>query len=66
MSTRSLTAAEDDTHIHTGIVHLIRLLKLDQRHTIGIGEERLDLFLIIHTLGGSTLFHLYRPLKSDR
>ena len=66
MAARSLTTTEDHTYIHFCGVGHIALFKLNKRHAIRIGEERLDLFLVIHALCRSTLFYLYCTLKSLR
>ena len=64
MSTRGLTATEDDTDIHLCCVSNVALLEFDKRHSVSVGEESLDFFLVIHALSGSTFFYLYCTLKS--
>ena len=64
MTTRSLTTRQDDTNVHLLGVSLSSRLKLYDRHTIGVGEQLLDLFLITYTLGSFTLLDLHSTLQS--
>ena len=63
VTTRSLTTAKDNTHIHLLRVGLGSGLKLYDGHTIGIGEEFLDFLLITYTLSGLTFLNLHSTLK---
>ncbi len=64
MAARSLTAAEDYTHIEWWKLLSLTFYKLDYGHSVSVREQLLDFRLVIHTLGRSTLTHLYRTLKS--
>ena len=66
VTTRSLTTRQNDTDIHLSSVGLCSGFKLYNRHTIGVGEELLDFFLIAHTLCGSTFFYFYCSLERLR
>ena len=66
VSARSLTTRQDDTNVHLLGVGLSSRLKLYDRHTIGIGEQLLNLFLITYTLGSLTLLDFHSTLKSLR
>ena len=47
VSTGSLTTRQDYTHIHSGLcLAFVALLESNHRHTIGVREQFLDLFLI--------------------
>ena len=62
VTARSLTATEDNTHVHFGVVSLVTRYELYERHTISVREELLDFFLIVYTLSRSTFFHFYVAL----
>ena len=62
VTARSLTATEDNTHVHLGVVSLVTRYELYERHTISVREELLDFFLIVYTLSRSTFFHFYVAL----
>ena len=66
VTARSLTTAEDDTHVHLLRVGLGSGDELNEGHTVGVGEQLLDLFLVGYTLGGSTLLHFDSTLQSLR
>ena len=66
VTARSLTTRKDDTYVHLLVVSLGSGLELYDRHTIGVREQLLDLFLITNTLGSSTLLDLHSTLKSLR
>ena len=66
MATRSLTTRQDDTYVHLLRVALSSGHELYERHTIGIGEQLFDFFLVCHALRGSTLFHTDGTLKRFR
>ena len=62
----SLTTRKDNTHVDLCSVGNVALLELDQRHTISVGEQLLDVLLIVNTLCRSALLHLHGSLKSLR
>ena len=66
VSAGSLSTTEDDTDIHLCGISNVALLELDERHSVSVGEESLDFFLVIHALCWSTFFYLYCTLKSLR
>ena len=66
MAARSLTAGKDNTHVHLRIVSLSSRLKLHDGHSISVGEQLFDLFLVAYTLGGLTLLDFHSTLKSLR
>jgi hypothetical protein len=39
-------------------------LELYDRHTVGVGEQLLDVFLVAYTLGGLTLLNFHCTLES--
>ena len=63
VTTRSLTARENDTYVDSGIVLALGRNKLYYGHTIGIGEEGLDFLLVANTLSSGTFLSLYSTLK---
>ena len=66
VSARSLTTRQDDTNVHLLVVGLCSGLKLYDRHTVGVREQLLDLFLITNTLGSLTLFNFHSTLQRLR
>ena len=66
MASRGLTSAEDHTHIHTGMIGNFGRLELDEGHSISVREQGFDVFLVVNTLGGSTLLYFYRTLQGFR
>ena len=66
VSARSLTTRQDDTYVHLLSVGLCSRLKLYDRHTIGIREQFLNLFLVTNTLGSLTLLNFHSTLQSLR
>ena len=66
VTARSLTTRKDDTDVHLLIVSRGSRFKLDDRHTIGIGEQLLDGFLVTYTLGRLTFLDFHCSLKSLR
>ena len=50
VATRSLTSTEDHTNVHSLGGLALSGNKLYQRHTVGIGEELFDFFLIVNAL----------------
>ena len=66
VTTRSLTTRKDDTNVHLLGVGLGSGLKLYDRHTVGVGEQLLDFFLVTYTLCSVTFLYFYCTLKSLR
>ena len=66
VTTRSLATAEDDTHVHFLGIGLCGRFKLYDRHTIGVGEQLLNLFLVAYALCGLTFLDFDCTLKSLR
>ena len=66
MTARSLTARKDDTNVHLGVIGLCCGLKLHDRHTVSVGEQLLDLFLVANTLSGLTFLDFYSTLQGLR
>ena len=62
VTARSLTAAEDDTNVDFRVVLTLRGFKLNDRHSIGVREEFLNVFLIIYTLCGCTFLDFHCTL----
>ena len=40
-------------------------LKLDDRHTVSVGKQLLDLFLVVNTLGGCAFFDFCRMVRKE-
>ena len=66
VSTRSLTTAEDNSHIHLCGIHHFSWFKLYERHSVGVGEEGFDFFLIVNALCRSTFLDFHCALKCLR
>ena len=64
VTARSLTTTKDNTHIHGLVALLFTGNELYERHSVGIGEESLDFFLVVNTLSGSTFYSFYCALQS--
>ena len=66
VATRSLTAAEDDSHVHLLVGNSLAGNELHERHAVGIREELLDFFLVVNTLSGLAFNGLHGTLQSQR
>ena len=66
MTARSLTTAEDHADVHHLRVGFLAGHELHQRHTVGVGEQLLDFFLIAYTLCGFTFLYLNSSLQAFR
>ena len=64
VTARSLTTREDDTYVDGFLVLALSRNELNNRHSVSVGEQSLNLFLITYTLCGCALLNLYRTLKS--
>ena len=60
----SLAAPQNHSDIHLAGVGLVTGNKLHQRHSISVGEQLLDFFLIANALRRFTFFHLDGTLKT--
>lgn len=60
----SLTTGKNDTDIHRSVFFLfVAGNELNERHTIGIGEECFNLFLVAYALGGFAFFDAHIAAK---
>ena len=66
MSAWSLATGKDDSDIEFGRTWLTAFRELDDRHSVSVREEFLDLGLVADRLGRCTLDHLHRALESLR
>jgi len=67
MTTRSLAAREDDAYVESSrVLAAFRGFEMNVRHTIGIGEEFLDLLLIVGRFGGFTFYDGKRATEGLR
>ena len=64
VTARSLTTGENNPDVHLLCVFLVTLYKFYKRHTIRIGEEFLDFFLITNTLSRFSFYNLNSTLKA--
>ena len=63
MSTWCLSAAKNNAHIDFFRRHFIALYELNQGHSVCVGEQFLNLILIVYTLCWSALAHFHCTLK---
>ena len=64
VTTRSLTTGKDDTDVHLTCCLFVTGDKLDERHSISVGEKLLDFFLITYALGRLSLLYFYGTLQT--
>ena len=67
VTTGSLTAGEDNAHIHSGEVSsLIGSFELNQRHSVSVREQFFDIFLIGNRLSSRTGHCFYSTFQPFR
>ena len=67
VTARSLSTGKDNTHVHCGEVnHLIGSFKLNQRHSVRIGEQFLDFFLVSNRLSSCAFCSLNSSFQRFR
>ena len=67
MTTRSLAAREDDAYVERSrMLAALRGLEVNIRHAVGVGEEFLDLLLVVGRLGGFTFYDGKRAAEGLR